>query len=355
MQILIVDDNPTNLAVFSTMVDKLEDAIPVDFADPVKALEWSKNNSLDLVLLDYMMPDLNGLEFLQEFRKIPKNIHVPVIFVTAYTENEIRHKALESTAIDFITKPIEKIEFMTRVRNMLELSKYQSQLNDRATWLAEEVAKATTSLVKREREIIHRLSKAAEFRDPETGGHISRMAHYSKHIAKNLDLSIAEQEIILTVASMHDIGKVGIPDQILLKPGRLEADEMEIMKKHAEIGAEILANSSSEMIRAGAMIAGSHHEKYDGSGYPKGLAGNDIPLYGRIVAVADVFDALTSERPYKKAWDIESAMKYIRDNSGKHFDPMCVEAFFTDWEHVLHIKQTFSDEMPEKHVSYIIN
>lgn len=345
MQVMIVDDNPTNLAVFSMMVDKLDDVIPVDFTDPVKALEWSRTNSLDLVLLDYMMPDLNGLEFLEEFRKIPKNVHIPVIFITAFTENEIRNKALESTAIDFMTKPVEKLEFMTRVKNMLELSTYQNQLNNRAEWLADEVTKATDSLVKREREIIHRLSKAAEFRDPETGGHILRMAHYSKHIAQNLNLSITEQEIILTVASMHDIGKVGIPDHILLKPGRLEPDEMEIMKKHAEIGAEILASSSSEMIRAGAIIAGSHHEKYDGTGYPKGLKGDDIPLYGRIVAVADVFDALTSERPYKKPWDTESAKSYIRENSGKHFDPKCVEAFFTDWEKVLRIRQTFSDEM----------
>lgn len=347
MQVLIVDDNPTNLAVFSMMVDKLGDVTPVDFTNPLKALEWSRTNSIDLVLLDYMMPHLNGLEFLEEFRKIPKNLHIPVIFITAFTENEIRHKALESTAIDFLTKPVEKLEFMTRVKNMLELGAYQNQLNNRAEWLADEVAKATASLVKREREIIHRLSIAAEFRDSKTGSHILRIAHYSKHIAQNLNLPIKEQEIILTVASMHDIGKGGIPDHVLLKPGRLEPDEMDIMKKHAEIGAEILASSSSEMIRAGAIIAGSHHEKYDGTGYPKGLIGNDIPLYGRIVAVADVFDALTSERPYKKAWDIESAKNYIRVNSGKHFDPKCVEAFFTDWEKVLRIKQTFSDEMPD--------
>ncbi|WP_295763487.1 HD domain-containing phosphohydrolase [Undibacterium sp.] len=225
-----------------------------------------------------------------------------------------------------------------------ELGKAREKLADHAEWLAEEVSKATGEITQRERETVYRLSKAAEYRDRETGAHILRMAHYSELIAKGLGLSVADRELLLEAAPMHDIGKVGIADHILLKPRRLDGEEFEVMKQHALYGYEILKESSSKVLQAGAAIARGHHEKYDGSGYPYGLKGQQIPIFSRIVAVADVFDALTSERPYKKAWPLEAAADYLKANSGSHFDPDCVATFFDHWDEVLHIRERFQDE-----------
>lgn len=224
----------------------------------------------------------------------------------------------------------------------LELA--QAKLSDRAEWLAGEVAKATQEVLARERETVVRLSKAAEYRDPETGAHISRMAHYSELIARGLGLPEADRQLLLEAAPMHDIGKFGITDAILLKPGRLTPQEFEVMKLHAQIGHEILKDSSSLVLQTGAAIALGHHEKFDGSGYPQGLAGEAIPIFSRIVAVADVFDALTSERPYKKAWTLERAAEFLKDQSGTHFDPVCVDCFFAHWQQVLEIRQRFKDD-----------
>ncbi|WP_318013805.1 HD domain-containing phosphohydrolase [Roseateles oligotrophus] len=227
---------------------------------------------------------------------------------------------------------------------LLELELAQAKLADRAEWLAGEVAKATQEVLARERETVVRLSKAAEYRDPETGAHILRMAHYSELIAQGLGLPDADRQLLLEAAPMHDIGKVGITDSILLKPGRLTPEEFEVMKRHAQIGHEILKDSSSMVLQTGAAIALGHHEKFDGSGYPQGLIGEAIPIFSRIVAVADVFDALTSERPYKKAWSLEQAAEHLRSHSGTHFDPRCVDCFFARWDEVLAIRQRFKDE-----------
>jgi len=228
---------------------------------------------------------------------------------------------------------------------MLSLRRNQKSLADRATWLAEKVAEATSAILDREREMITRLSRAAEFRDPETGAHIIRMAHYSRLIAEQIGLPKEDQDLILGAAPMHDVGKIAIPDHILLKPGRLVEDEMVIMKTHAEKGYEILRGSKSKMLDLASLIAWTHHEKVDGSGYPRGLKGEDIPLQGRIVAVADVFDALTSERPYKQAWELERAIQWLRDGEGQHFDPVCVEAFLARRRDFLEIKASFQDEV----------
>jgi len=216
-------------------------------------------------------------------------------------------------------------------------------LTDKAAWLQEEVAKATRHIIERERETIERLAMTAEFRDPETGAHILRMAAFSRLIARNLGLPEAEQERILVAAPMHDVGKVGIPDSILLKPARLSPEEFQVMEQHTLIGHGILDRSISHYLQTAAEIALCHHEKYDGSGYPRGLAGGNIPLFGRIVAVADVFDALTSVRPYKPAWELERATALIREHSGTHFDPSCVDAFFASWDEVLTIRQQHVD------------
>lgn len=227
---------------------------------------------------------------------------------------------------------------------LIDLEIARKKLALRADTLAEEVSKATAAILQRERETVLRLSKAAEYRDPETGAHILRMAHYSELIARGLGLPLADQQLLLEAAPMHDIGKVGITDAILLKPGRLSPEEFEIMKGHAQIGHEILKDSSSKVLKTGAEIALGHHEKFDGSGYPQGLAGEQIPIFSRIVAVADVFDALTSERPYKPAWSLERAAEHLKSQAGAHFDPACVQVFFEHWEQVLAIRHRFQDE-----------
>jgi putative two-component system response regulator len=214
---------------------------------------------------------------------------------------------------------------------------------DHASWLAGEVRKATREIVDRERETVLRLSKAAEYRDPETGAHIVRMAHYSRLIAQGLGLSEEDQQLLLEAAPMHDIGKVGIADNILLKPGRLTEEEFEVMKQHAEFGFELLSGSSSKLLQAGAEIAKGHHEKFDGSGYPLGIKGEDIPIFSRIVAVADVFDALTSERPYKKAWEVADAVDFLKKGAGTHFDPACVQAFLSAWNDVEEVRAKFRE------------
>ena len=343
LNVLIVDDTPVNLVLFSALVQKLAGCTDFPFDEPLKALEWAKTNTTDLLILDYMMPDMDGLEFITAFRKLPGHDETPILMVTASDQKEVRYAALDTGATDFLMKPLDRVEFLTRSRNMLALQASRKKLGDHAAWLADEVRKATSEIVLRERETVLRLSKAAEYRDPETGAHIMRMAHYSQLIARQLGLKIEEQELILEAAPLHDIGKVGIPDGILLKPGKLTEAEFEIMRQHAQIGYEVLKGSSSRVLQSGAEIALGHHEKFDGSGYPRGLAGEAIPLFSRIVAVADVFDALTSERPYKRMWDDESANRLIRSQTGLHFDPRCVEAFFSGWDDVMQIRQTFRD------------
>ena len=343
LNVLIVDDTHVNLILFSALVEKLEGCTDFPFAEPLKALEWAKTHPADLVILDYMMPEMDGLEFITAFRKLPGHDETPILMVTANDQKEVRYAALDLGATDFLMKPVDRVEFLTRTKNMLALQSSRKKLADRAAWLADEVRKATSEIVLRERETVLRLSKAAEYRDPETGAHIIRMAHYSQLIAKELGLTLEQQELLLEAAPLHDIGKVGIPDGILLKPGKLTESEFEIMKQHAKIGYEVLKGSSSRVLQSGAEIAHCHHEKFDGSGYPQGLSGETIPLFSRIVAVADVFDALTSERPYKKMWDDESAKLLIRSQTGLHFDPQCVDAFFRGWDEVMKIRETFRD------------
>lgn len=342
--VLIIDDSDINLALIKALVLKLGECSPVLFDRPLAALDWCRSNVPDLVIVDYMMPDMDGLKFIAAFRALHGRNEIPVLMITANDQKDIRYEALLGGANDFLTKPIDRVEFGARVRNMLSLRTGQKFLADRAEHLAELVEARTSEIREREKELIFRMSRAAEFRDPETGAHIQRMAHFSQVIAHGLDLGAAMEKLVLEAAPMHDVGKIGIPDYILLKPGKLTPEEFEVMKGHARLGYELLKDSGSEILRAGAEVALSHHEKFDGSGYPKGLKGAQIPQLGRIVAVADVFDALTSERPYKRAWTLEDACQFLEDGRGKHFDPMCVEAFLAGWDDVLEIRQRFRDE-----------
>jgi len=328
VKIAIIDDSESVLnhlvQLVSTMIDS-EAAVP--FKDPQAGLAWCLQNDVDLVIVDYVMPKINGLQFIEAFLANPVRADIPVIMVTTSDTLEVRYRALQMGATDFLRKPVDKIEFLTRVRNLLSLSRHHKQTKTQAGLLAEEVRKATHAIVAREREAILVLSRAAEFRDNETGAHLLRMSSYCRIIATHLGLPPEEVDLIFTAAPMHDIGKIGIPDQVLLKPGALSPEERDIMTTHAVIGWQILRNNQSPLLQMAALIALSHHEKWDGTGYPNRLSGTDIPLAGRITAVADVFDALSSVRPYKQAWPMDKALDFIRGNRGTHFDPACVDAF----------------------------
>ncbi len=343
MLIAIVDDTPVNLIVMKSLVLRLGEHQCVTFDEPLPALDWCLQNSPDLIIVDYMMPGIDGLEFIRRCRNEERLRDQPILMVTAASEREVRYAALEAGATDFLIKPIDKYEFNPRVRNMLRLRASMSAVSRRADELDQEVKKAVEAIHAREHETVVRLARAAEFRDPETGSHIVRMAQYSELIARCLGMPDAEREMLLIAAPMHDVGKLGTPDHILLKNGRLTPEELLVMREHAMIGYEILKDSTSPVLRMAAQIAASHHEKFDGSGYPFGLAGEDIPLVGRIVAVADVFDALTSQRPYKPAWSLEHARDFLLQGSGSHFDPRCVDEFLGAWEEVLRIHSRNAD------------
>ncbi len=347
MKIAIVDDNTVNLMLLKRMIEQHFGLQPVLFSDAWTGLAWCIANDPDLVLVDYMMPRLDGLGFVTSLRAVPACADIPLVMITANQDHKLRYEALDAGANDFLTKPVDQVEFKARVKNMLALRKSQVALRDRAAWLAEEVAKATADVRAREQETIFLLARAAEYRDPETGAHILRMAAYSALIAERFGFDKARVNLIYEAAPMHDIGKVGTPDRILLKPGRLDPDEMVIMREHAMNGYQILRKSSSHLLQCAATIALTHHEKFDGSGYPGALAGNAIPIEGRIVAIADVFDALTSARPYKSAWPIERALEFMLEGRGLHFDPELIDAFMQVLDQVLAI-HTLHQDQPEE-------
>lgn len=338
MKILIVDDNPTNLVVLKALSAKLDGNEVHTFGIPAEALAWCEANLPDLVLLDYMMPEMDGFEFLARFRALPGRDEIPVIMVTADNEPEVRYRALELGANDFLTKPVDKTEFLARMRNMLALRRSRKQLADHAAWLAEEVRKATADIVQRERGAIFLLSKVAEYRDPETGAHILRMANYSRLIGREMGFSEGDLELLFDAAPMHDIGKVGIPDHILLKPGKLNPDEWAIMKSHARLGSDAIegaerdSHHTVEFLVLAKEIARWHHERWDGSGYPDGLKGDAIPISARLMALADVFDALINRRVYKEPMPFDQAHATIVAGRGSHFDPDVVDAFVAIFE-----------------------
>lgn len=344
MNVLIVDDERTNLALFSHMLGNLPGVETIEFSDPVRALTWCRSHRTDLLLLDYMMPKMDGFIFLEEFRYLTGPDHVPVIMITADAESTVKHAALELSANDFLTKPVNKAELRARVSNMLSLRHAQLRQTARAHHLLDEVEIMNAQLKANEQSAAMLLTTAASFRDVETGAHLQRMSNYARLLAENLHLSIQEQNDIYEAAPLHDIGKIGIPDHILLKPGRLTEEEMAIMQTHPIIGAKILGNGDSQLMSNAAVVAMSHHERFDGTGYPQGLAGKNIPLYARIVTVADVFDALTSDRPYKTAWSIEKASAWLIENAGSHFDPDCVTAFLQDKDKILDIFHAHQDK-----------
>ncbi|QNM96253.1 HD-GYP domain-containing protein [Chitinimonas koreensis] len=344
MKIAIVDDTPINLALMARLLRRI-DGVETHLFDSSRAgLDWCLAGDPDLIVVDYMMPGLDGLDFIRQVRERTMLQDIPLVMVTASIETAVRHEALDLGATDFLTKPIDQHEFLARTRNMLALRLNRRLLDDRAALLTEEIRQATAGILARERETLLRLSRAAEFRDPETGAHLQRMARYSALIARGLGWSAADRELLQEAAPMHDIGKIGIPDAILLKPGPLDAAESAVMRSHAELGHRILGGSDSPLLRLGAEIALAHHERFDGSGYPQSLRGTAIPASGRIVAVADVFDALLSRRPYKQPWTLDATTGFLRDQAGVLFDPDCVAALLDAMPEVEEIRRRHADE-----------
>jgi putative two-component system response regulator len=302
-----------------------------------KALEIAKGpRRPDLILLDVMMPDMDGYEVLRRLQGDPTTRSIPVIIVSALAEQEDEYKGLELGAVDYITKPVSPRIVEARIRTHLAMHKQNLTLERK-------VQERTEELQRTRLEVIRRLGRAAEFRDNETGFHVIRMSYHSRLLALAANSGDDWADLLFNAAPMHDVGKIGIPDSILLKPGRFDAAEWEIMKSHSTIGAEIIGQDQSELMRLSRVIAHSHHEKWDGTGYPLGLRGDEIPLAARMVAIADVFDALTSDRPYKRAWSVDDATTYIRRESGGHFDPHLVDLFLEVVPDLLKIMAMYKD------------
>ena len=333
--VLIVDDNSDNLDVLSGVLRpfyKVKAAINGELALKVVGAK----NKPDIILLDIMMPDMDGYEVCRRLKADPSTVNIPVIFVTAKSETKDEQKGFELGAVDYITKPISVPIVLARVRTQLALYNQQRELEIL-------VKQRTQELEDTRLEIIQRLGCAAEYKDNETGLHVIRMSYYSRFLAEQLQANDDWVELLYNAAPMHDIGKIAIPDRVLLKPGKLDQEEWGIMQTHVNCGVEILGEHDSELLTMAREIALYHHEKYDGSGYPNGTSGEDIPLSARIVAIADVFDALTSVRPYKAAWPVEKAVALLEEESGKHFDPNLIPEFIKCLPRVLEIKDQYMD------------
>jgi putative two-component system response regulator len=344
-KILVVDDNATNVMVMERLLKSAGYENVFSETDSRKVVDRYLWEDFDLILLDIRMPHLDGHQVMAQLKEVaPKNDYVPILILTAQTDVETRQKAIEGGARDFITKPFERHETLNRIYNMLDVRLMHNELRDQNVILEEKVRERTHEIEDTRLQIVRRLGRAAEFRDNETGMHVIRMSHACSYVAKAAGLSEADCELILTAAPMHDIGKIGIPDNILLKPGKLTAEEWDIMKTHSQIGADLLSGHHSELLETAQSIALTHHEKWDGGGYPNGLAGEDIPLFGRITAICDVFDALTSDRPYKKAWPVEDAVAEIKNMSGRHFDPSLVPHFLDILPKILETNEKFTDK-----------
>lgn len=345
LRVLIVEDNRTNLLLMEMLVRQIGGCTSITYSDPRKVVAELETLDYDIAIVDYQMPHINGIELIWQLRDVERLADKPIVVVTADNDAAIRMQAIEAGAIEFLNKPIEPVEFRIRLQNLAKLCDVQKSLAGHAEWLRHEVDRATQELRRREEEIINRLALASGYKDGDTAAHTMRMARYSELLALELGLSSEYCRDIRLAAPMHDIGKVGVPDHVLLKRGALDADERSRMQEHANIGAAILAGSECDLLRLGAEIAVSHHERWDGAGYPRGLAGEAIPLAGRIASIADVFDALTTARPYKEAWPTEKAFAYLQEQAGKQFDPACVEAFVAAKDKVLSVMAAFPDSM----------
>lgn len=321
--LLLVDDESTNLQVLRNI---LSDQYRLLFAkDGERAIALASMEQPDLILLDVMMPGMSGHDVCRTLKADKNTRKIPVIFVTALADAEDEARGFELGAVDYVTKPVSAPILQARVKNHLSLVQIDELVETRLA-------------------VVHRLGRAAEYKDNETGLHVIRMSYFARVIALEAGMCEAWADTLLNAAPMHDIGKIGIPDAVLQKPGKLNPEEWAVMQQHARIGAEIIGEDGSDLLNMAREVALCHHEKWDGTGYPEGLKGKDIPLSARIVALADVFDALTSERPYKKAWSIERATDLVREQSGKHFDPELVDAFFRSLPGILEVRERWQEQ-----------
>ena len=350
--ILVVDDEARNLRLMEAMLIPMGYGVQLT-GNGTEALELISKTPPDVILLDVMMPGMDGYEVARILKSREETQAIPVVMVTALREVEDRVKALEAGADDFLTKPVDKSELTARVRSLVKvkafhdhMKHYQQELEAAVERRTRALQTALSRLEAASLDTVYRLSMAAEYKDEDTGAHIKRMSNYSAVVARALGIAQATCRRILHAAPMHDVGKIGIPDRILLKPGKLTAKEWEIMKQHTLIGGRILEKGDTTHLRLAEIIALSHHEKWDGSGYPRGLAGKKIPLVGQIVAISDVFDALTSRRPYKEPFSLEKSFAIIREGRGSHFAPHVVDAFFGAEKELLAIKARYQDEDP---------
>ncbi|MFC1857464.1 HD-GYP domain-containing protein [Thermodesulfobacteriota bacterium] len=341
-KVLVVDDEPNNLQLLGQI---LQEQYLLSFAtDGAKALDAAWKVKPDIILLDIMMPEMDGYETCRRLKADPETSKIPIIFVTAMGEMEDERRGFEVGGVDYISKPVSAPIVLARVRTHLALYDQNRQLEEIVQQRTKQLRQAFEKLETYSLDSIHRLTRASEYKDEDTGAHIQRMSHYSAKVARQIGLDENVTKAILYGAPMHDVGKIGIPDRILLKPGKLDADEWEIMRQHTTFGGKILEGSKAGYLKLGEVIALTHHEKWDGSGYPKGLKGKEIPKVGQIVAITDVFDALTTKRPYKEPFSLEKSYTIIRESSGSHFNPDVVDAFFAVEGEILEIREKYKDE-----------
>lgn len=343
-RIMVVDDDATNLKLVQKGLLRYGYNNIELVQDPRQVLDLYREQKADLILLDLNMPHLNGFEVMDRLNALEDPLLPPVIVLTAQRGGDYLVKAFDKGARDYLTKPIDFTELIARVRNMLGVHAAHTMMYQQKDMLDRLVRERTQELLETRLQVVRKLGRAAEYRDNETGRHIIRVSSMAALMAKELGLGKEESEIILHATPMHDIGKIGIPDRILLKPGKLDPEEWTTMKEHTSIGGHILEGDDSELLRLARDIAVSHHERWDGTGYPAGIKGEDIPVAGRIVSLVDVFDALTSVRPYKKAWSVEDAVSLIRENRGSQFEPHLVDLFDKLLPKMLGIRNRFMDE-----------
>ena len=363
--IMIVDDEEANILIIRRHLREAGYQHFMTTTDATSVLPMMWDKLPDLVLMDVVMPEFSGLDLLELMRGDETLRRVPVIIVTASADPQTKIEALELGANEFLAKPVDASELILRIRNALLVKEHQDHLRNYSADLENQVRRRTAELEESQREVVYCLARAGESRDEQTGFHVMRVSFYVRIIARELGISAEQADRLLLASQLHDVGKIAIPDRILLKPGKLDPDEWEEMQRHCEYGVRIIETPPEEeeirqremggdfsasrgavtspILKLAASIARSHHEKWDGSGYPAGLAGEDIPIEGRITAVADVFDAVTSARPYKAAFSVEKAFQILREGRGQHFDPHVLDAFFARQDEVLRVMRDYAD------------
>jgi putative two-component system response regulator len=340
---LIIDDQKLHALYLQKVLEKEGYRNVGCENDPLHVITRFKDFQPDLIVLDLVMPQMDGFQVMERLNDFRKDSYVPILAISPDADSEVRLRALQSGATDILTHPYEIAEVIFRIRNMIEMRILHLQLQNQNKILELRVQERTKELRENQLDIIRRLAQAAEFRDTDTGVHIIRMSQYCAKLGEALGMNDRDCELLLNASPLHDIGKIGISDSILKKPGKLTPEEYEIMKTHTTIGAKLLSGSTSPLMKLAQTIALTHHEKWDGTGYPNKIKGEEIPFTGQICSVADVFDALTSKRPYKEPWTSEQAIEEMVKGKGTHFNPAMIDRFLAILPEIEKIKKKYSD------------